>query len=164
MDPRFSLSTYSYELGDDRIAQTAAHPPESARMLTFDRASGTLEDRVFSELPEIAGSGRTFFFNDSRVIASRVSFESAVFTNREGLQREKAGEVFFIREIGGSEDIREIGSEGVTESVARNRFPRFEALVFPGAAFSPGSTVRIGEFVLAVMEKIPDGRILEIRS
>ncbi len=42
--------------------------------------------------------------------------------------------------------------------------PRFEALVFPGAAFSTGSKIELGNFVLEVESKIPDGRTLRIVS
>jgi S-adenosylmethionine:tRNA ribosyltransferase-isomerase len=142
-DPKFLLSTYAFHLPDDRIAQTAAHPPESARMLVCDRAGRDFEDRKFSDLADLAGSDRLFVFNDSRVIPCRVAFESAEFTNREGLRREKAGEVFFLR--------------GLADGA-------FEALVFPGPAFSVGSTVKIGEFTLEVVSKVPDGRVLRIVS
>lgn len=105
MDTRYARSTYSFHLPDDRIAQVASHPPESAKMLVFEREaddasnSGVFEDLRFSDLPELAGEGRLFVFNDTRVIPSRVAFSSAVFTNRDGFRREKAGEIFFLREL-----------------------------------------------------------------
>lgn len=147
MDARYALSSYAFHLPDDRIAQTAAHPPESAKMLVFDRSPDLSEaaflDRSFDDLPSLAGSDRLFVFNDTRVIPSRVAFRNAAFTNREGFRREKAGEIFFLKE----------SSEG-----------RFEALVFPGAAFSVGSVVEIGDFRISVESKIPDGRVLRILS
>ncbi len=143
MDQRFLKSTYRFELPEGAIAQTAAHPPESARMLSCDRAAGTFECRTFTDLPELAGDGRLFVFNDSRVIPSRVAFSNAEFVNADGFSRKKDGEVFFVKELPEN---------------------RFEALVYPGAAFSVGSTVRIGAFELSVVSKIPDGRVLELRS
>lgn len=142
MNP-FLRSSYAFELPKDRIAQTAVHPPESARILRFDRVSGRMDDRVFSELPDMAGADRLFIFNDSRVIPSRVAFSDAEFRNADGFSRRKDGEVFFLKELPEN---------------------RFEALVYPGAAFSVGSVVRIGNFELSVVAKIPDGRVLEMRS
>ena len=46
------LSDFDFELPEELIAQ---HPPavrEAARMLVLDRATGTREHRVFSDLPE----------------------------------------------------------------------------------------------------------------
>lgn len=210
MDPRYARSTYSFHLPDDRIAQVASHPPESAKMLVFEREaddasnSGVFEDLRFSDLPELAGAGRLFVFNDTRVIPSRVAFSGAVFTNRDGFRREKAGEIFFLREIPGEKggvsegeaDSREpsaaannpqagLGIGSVPPAALRDAVgpepiprprtfaatvrenpsqPRFEALVFPGAAFSVGSTIELGDFTLEVESKVPDGRILRIVS
>jgi S-adenosylmethionine:tRNA ribosyltransferase-isomerase len=83
-----------------------------------------------------------------------VHFSSATFTNRDGFRREKSGEIFFLREILPSES-----APATSFSVAR-----FEALVFPGAAFSTGSKIELGNFVLEVESKIPDGRTLRIVS
>ncbi|MFB0964637.1 MAG: S-adenosylmethionine:tRNA ribosyltransferase-isomerase, partial [Patescibacteria group bacterium] len=150
MDSKFALSTYAFHLPDDRIAQVASHPPESAKMLKFSREAddvsnrGDFEDLRFSDMPDLASDDRLFFFNDTRVIPSRVAFESATFTNKDGFRREKEGEIFFLRELG-------------TDS-------RFEALVFPGAAFSVGSKIELGGFALEVESKVPDGRVLKIVS
>lgn len=139
MDSRFALSTYSFNLPEDRIAQTASHPPESAKMLRFFREddhvsdSGVFEDLHFSDLPELAGDSRLFVFNDTRVIPSRVAFDSAFFTNRDGFRREKSGEIFFLRELA-------VGEDAPTSLTSA---PRFEALVFPGAAFSVGSKIEL---------------------
>lgn len=152
MDAKYALSSYAYHLPDDRIAQVASHPPESAKMLRFSREDddlsnrGDFEDFDFSHLPNLSGDGRLFFFNDTRVIPSRVAFVSAAFTNKDGFRRVKEGEIFFLREIGSGKD------------------SRFEALVFPGAAFSVGSKIELGDFVLEVESKVPDGRVLRIVS
>lgn len=86
MDQRYAISSYAFHLPDDRIAQSAAHPPESAKMLVFDRSPdvspSAFSDLSFEDLPALSGPDRLFVFNDTRVIPSRVAFESAVFTNR----------------------------------------------------------------------------------
>lgn len=177
MDSKFALSTYAFHLPDDRIAQAASHPPESAKMLKFAREAddvsnrGDFEDLRFSDMPDLAGDGRLFFFNDTRVIPSRVAFESATFTNKDGFRREKEGEIFFLRELESEKvaSLQTSSDQGPADclrsltSLSRT-FPRFEALVFPGAAFSVGSKIELGDFVLEVESKVPDGRVLKIVS
>lgn len=158
MDAKYALSTYAFHLPDDRIAQVASHPPESAKMLRFSREADDVsngadfEDLRFSDMPDLAGDDRLFFFNDTRVIPSRVAFGSAIFTNKDGFRREKTGEIFFLRELEAEKD------------PSPQTAHRFEALVFPGAAFSVGSKIELGCFVLEVESKVPDGRVLRIVS
>lgn len=146
-------------------------------MLSFlreaDDASngGGFQDFRFSDLPGLALDGRLFFFNDTRVIPSRVAFSSASFTNKDGFRREKEGEIFFLRELGHGEDPsatannpQTLGSRTFAATDFSHAVPRFEALVFPGAAFSVGSTIELGNFVLEVESKIPDGRVLKVVS
>lgn len=177
MDAKYALSTYAFHLPDDRIAQVASHPPESAKMLKFSREAddvsnrGDFEDLDFSHLPDLSADGRLFFFNDTRVIPSRVAFQSAVFTNKDGFRREKEGEIFFLREIESGKDpsLQTSSTQGSADCLRSPTdlfppVPRFEALVFPGAAFSVGSKIELGDYVLEVESKVPDGRILKIVS
>ena len=177
MDVKYALSTYAFHLPDDRIAQVASHPPESAKMLRFSREAddvsnrGDFEDLDFSHLPDLSADGRLFFFNDTRVIPSRVAFQAAVFTNKDGFRREKEGEIFFLRELETGKDLsatannpQTLGSRTFAATSLFPSVPRFEALVFPGAAFSVGSKIELGNFVLEVESKVPDGRVLRIVS
>ncbi len=103
-------------------------------------------------------------------------FSNAVFTNRDGFRREKSGEIFFLREREAGfvppPALRDVvGSESslppeafANSALPDSSSPRFEALVFPGAAFSTGSKIELGNFVLEVESKIPDGRTLRIVS
>lgn len=177
MDVKYALSTYAFHLPDDRIAQVASHPPESAKMLRFSREAddvsnrGDFEDLDFSHLPDLSADGSLFFFNDTRVIPSRVAFQSATFTNKDGFRREKEGEIFFLRELGAEKDpsLQTSSTQGSADCLRPPTdlfppVPRFEALVFPGAAFSVGSKIELGDYVLEVESKVPDGRVLRIVS
>ncbi|MGC4042539.1 MAG: tRNA preQ1(34) S-adenosylmethionine ribosyltransferase-isomerase QueA [Armatimonas sp.] len=66
------LSDYDYELPDERIAQTPVEPRDSARLLCVDRATGSLTDRVFRELPTLLSPGDLLVLNETRVSAVRL--------------------------------------------------------------------------------------------
>jgi len=63
---------FDYELPPDAIAQTPAAARDASRLLVIDRARGALEDRAFSELPELLRPGDCVVVNNSRVIPARV--------------------------------------------------------------------------------------------
>jgi S-adenosylmethionine:tRNA ribosyltransferase-isomerase len=66
------LSDFEYDLPEASIAQTPAEPRDAARLLVIDRARGALDDRTFSELPELLRPGDCVVVNDTRVIPARV--------------------------------------------------------------------------------------------
>jgi len=63
---------FDYKLPPDAIAQTPAAARDASRLLVIDRARGALEDRAFSELPELLRPGDCVVVNNSRVIPARV--------------------------------------------------------------------------------------------
>ncbi len=112
----FSLASYDYHLPPELIAQEAVHPADQARLLVADRISGAiLTEATYAELPEIVPTDRVFFFNNSRVLRSRIPLDQATILRPDGSQKvEQNGEIFFL-EMHGSD--------------------RFEALVRPGRLF-----------------------------
>jgi S-adenosylmethionine:tRNA ribosyltransferase-isomerase len=71
------LSDLDYELPDGLIAQTPAEPRDASRLLVVRRASGDLEDRVFSDLPSLLHEGDVLVRNDTRVFPARSYFHRA---------------------------------------------------------------------------------------
>ena len=66
---QFSLSDFDFELPPELIAQ---HPaPERSASRLLDARAG-LQDRVFSDLPELLQAGDLLVFNDTRVIKARL--------------------------------------------------------------------------------------------
>jgi S-adenosylmethionine:tRNA ribosyltransferase-isomerase len=66
------VADFYFDLPQERIAQ---HPPAergTSRMLTFDRATGHVEDHWFRELPECLEPGDLLVLNDSRVLPARL--------------------------------------------------------------------------------------------
>lgn len=63
---------FDFDLPEDLIAQQP--PPErgASRMLVMDRATGTVRDSMFSQLPSLLRPGDLLVLNDSRVIPARL--------------------------------------------------------------------------------------------
>ncbi len=65
------LSDFNFPLPEDRIALRPASPRDAARLLVV--RPGGLEDRVVRDLPDLLEPGDALVFNDTRVIAARLS-------------------------------------------------------------------------------------------
>ena len=63
---------FDYDLPPELIAQTPIEPRDAARLLCLDRASGVIEHRHFSDLPDRLRPGDLLVANDSRVIPARL--------------------------------------------------------------------------------------------
>jgi S-adenosylmethionine:tRNA ribosyltransferase-isomerase len=71
------LSDLDYELPEELIAQTPAEPRDASRLLVARRGTAEVEDRVFSELPELLRAGDVLVRNDTRVFPARSYFHRA---------------------------------------------------------------------------------------
>ncbi|MDA1107851.1 MAG: tRNA preQ1(34) S-adenosylmethionine ribosyltransferase-isomerase QueA [Proteobacteria bacterium] len=65
-------SDFSYDLPPQLIAQTPLTGRSQSRLLCLDGRTGALEDRVFSDLPQLLAAGDLLVFNDTRVIPARL--------------------------------------------------------------------------------------------
>lgn len=66
------VDLFDFELPDELIALRPARPRDSARLLHV-RADGVFEDRVVRDAPSLFRPGDLLVFNDTRVIAARLS-------------------------------------------------------------------------------------------
>jgi len=66
------VERFDYDLPPELIAQQPAEPRDSARLLVVSRETGSLEDRVFRDLPDILQPGDLIVINDTRVIPARM--------------------------------------------------------------------------------------------
>jgi S-adenosylmethionine:tRNA ribosyltransferase-isomerase len=71
----FTLSDFDYHLPEKLIAQSPANPRDHARVLVYDRASGTITDDYFYNLGEYLPSETTLVVNNSKVEKCRLLFD-----------------------------------------------------------------------------------------
>jgi len=90
-------SELDYDLPAELIAQQPAANRDESRLLVFDRATGALRDRVFSDLPGELPDATLTVVNDTRVVAARYPIASP------------RGEVLLLEPLGG----------GIWEALAR---------------------------------------------
>jgi S-adenosylmethionine:tRNA ribosyltransferase-isomerase len=128
LDP-VRVSDFHFDLPEDLIAQ---HPPAergSSRMLVLDRATGTLTDKLFRELPKLLQPGDLLILNDSRVLPARLFATRA--TDRTPPTSPKGGSP---RPAGLIEILLTEQLEAPTENLWR-------ALVKPARKLRPGDTL-----------------------
>ena len=64
-----------YELPAELIAQRPPKRRDESRLLVYERASGAVRHRVFSELPDELRRGELAVVNDTRVVPARIPIE-----------------------------------------------------------------------------------------
>jgi len=85
------LSKFKFKLPDELVAQYPAANRDESRLMVVDRKTGTIEHRLFKEIPLYFDDKDVFIFNDTRVFPARL------YGNKE-----KTGaqiEVFLLREL-----------------------------------------------------------------
>jgi S-adenosylmethionine:tRNA ribosyltransferase-isomerase len=111
------LSDFDFDLPEDRIALRPANPRDSARLLVV-RPGAPFEDLHVRDLPDLLQPGDALVFNDTRVIAARLS-----------------GARF-----------REESTVAVEATLHRRLTPsRWTAFMKPGKRLKAGDRVRFGE-------------------
>ena len=65
-----------YELPSELIAQHPAERRDASRLLVYERPTGAIRHRVFSELPDELG-GELVVVNDTRVVPARLRLQRA---------------------------------------------------------------------------------------
>jgi len=118
-----------YDLPENQIAQYPSERRDAARLLVVERATGTIREDVFRQLPQFLQPGDCLVFNNTRVIRARLHG-----------QKPSGGrvEIFLLHP-------REDG--------------KWEALVRPSARVKPGSTVQLpGGVTASVGEVLLEGR------
>jgi S-adenosylmethionine:tRNA ribosyltransferase-isomerase len=65
-------SDFYYNLPEELIAQTAADPRDSSRLLVYNRATKLIEHRVFKDIGEFLRAGDVLVINNTKVIKARL--------------------------------------------------------------------------------------------
>ena len=69
------VSELDYELPPELIAQHPAERRDASRLLVYERATGEIRHRVFSDLPAVLPAGTLTVVNDTRVLPARIRLE-----------------------------------------------------------------------------------------
>jgi S-adenosylmethionine:tRNA ribosyltransferase-isomerase len=84
-------SALEYELPPELIAQRPAERRDESRLLVYERASGEVRHRRFSELPEELAADELVVVNETRVIPARLRLERPGGGEAEVLLLERVG-------------------------------------------------------------------------
>lgn len=80
------LSSYDYDLPEDRIAAVPLPERDASRLMVLRRDSQTIEHRRFAELPDLLSPGDLLILNETRVVPARLAgFRKATGGRWEGL-------------------------------------------------------------------------------
>lgn len=73
--PIINLQDYSYELPEERIAQSPVTPRDHARLLYY--CGGNIQHHYFYKLPQLLEAGDELVFNNTKVIPARLFFQKS---------------------------------------------------------------------------------------
>ena len=73
--PLMQNDLYNFDLPEELIAQTPAHPRDHARLLIYGLADGSIKDGMFFDLPEHLVPDTTLVVNNSKVDTCRWLFD-----------------------------------------------------------------------------------------
>ncbi len=69
---QLKTSDFYYDLPQSQIAQTPASPRDSSRLLVYDRATGSIEHRIFRDVTHYLKAGDVLVVNRTRVLPARL--------------------------------------------------------------------------------------------
>jgi S-adenosylmethionine:tRNA ribosyltransferase-isomerase len=81
--PALRVDDFDFELPAELIAQQPPAERGQSRMLVMDRATGSLRDESFSDLPSLLAPGDLLVLNESRVIPARLYARRTLRRERE---------------------------------------------------------------------------------
>jgi S-adenosylmethionine:tRNA ribosyltransferase-isomerase len=130
---------FDYDLPTGLIAQQPVEPRDACRLLVVDRASGQIDHRTFTDLPEYLEPGDVLVVNETRVLPARLA----------GAKDETGGAVEIL--------------------LLRERYEdTWECLVKPGRRLKPGARIIFGEgeltgLVVDIIEE-SGGRLVRLHA
>jgi S-adenosylmethionine:tRNA ribosyltransferase-isomerase len=130
---------FDYELPTALIAQEPVEPRDACRLMVVDRASGQIDDRVFSDLPEYLSAGDVLVVNETKVLPARLTGKKP--------------------ETGGAAELL----------LLRERYEdTWECLAKPGRRLKPGANIVFGQgeltgLVVDVLEE-SGGRLVRLTA
>jgi len=125
------ISDFDYQLPDELIAQEPLDERQASRMMVVNRSSGAIEDRMFTDLPDLLAAGDVLVVNNTKVFPARLLGKSETGANVE---------IFLVREI----------EDQVWESLAR-----------PARRLPPGKRIYFDQDLSAdVVDRVQAGNLV----
>jgi S-adenosylmethionine:tRNA ribosyltransferase-isomerase len=118
------VTDLDYDLPPELIAQTPVEPRDSSRLLVHRLATGEIEHRVFSELPDVLG-GELVVVNDTRVVPGRLRLRRSTGGSVEVLLVEERGGGLWETLVGPSRRLRpgeRLGPVELVEALGSGRW------------------------------------------
>jgi S-adenosylmethionine:tRNA ribosyltransferase-isomerase len=118
------VTDLDYALPPELIAQTPVEPRDSSRLLVHRLATGEIEHRVFSELPDVLG-GELVVVNDTRVVPGRLRLRRSTGGSVEVLLVEERGGGLWETLVGPSRRLRpgeRLGPVELVEALGSGRW------------------------------------------
>ncbi len=138
----FDIASYDYDLPQNLIAQIPSDKPEDARLLICDINDWNLklQNSFFRNLPELLEWEKIIFFNNSKVIKSRVLLDNARILDPNWNEKYFKWEIFFLKQIS---------------------WQTFDALVNPGRKLKIWTKIIFEDMEFEIMDISEDGRIIK---
>lgn len=94
------LSSYNFTLPESQIANQLATPPDSCKLMVYDRKNQTISHKHFYDIVDILDKDSILYFNDTRVVKARLKTKDHVFINHLGKAfKNRDREMFYLRSI-----------------------------------------------------------------
>lgn len=123
---RYKKSDFYYDLPEELIAQTPATPRDSSRLLVYNRATDTTENKIFHDICDYLKKGDVLVVNNTKVLPARMY----AHTEKGGLI-----EILLLKRI--DKDV-------------------WEVLAKPGKKCKVGKTFNIGDKLAFTVEGVTD--------
>lgn len=148
LHPDFHLSSYAFELPEDRIAQRPTGERSASRLLCLDKNSGVIEHARFADIGRYLPERSLLVVNNSRVIPARV------FGHRPGSARM---EMLLLTPLPLLSPVLFRGDPPTPDPGWMQA--EAEALLRPAKKIHPGENIRFGDdFFVQLLEKQDYGR------
>jgi len=130
------LDELNYELPPELIAQRPLTRRDASRMLVLSRENGSLQDRKFSDFPELLEGNELLVLNNARVLPARL------FGRRMGVRSQQPSRATRREHLTGTIEVL------LTRQLEKAPEVIWEALVRPGRKIGVGERVLFGKGAL----------------
>lgn len=145
------LDELDYHLPPEQIAQRPLERRDASRLLLLDRSSGDIEDRTFTEFPNLLRGNELLVLNNARVIPARL------FGRRAGVRSQKPSRATRAEHLTGKVEVlltRQVNTDTWQTLVHPGRKMQLGERIFFGDGELEAEIIARGEFGLRTLRFI----------